>query len=524
MDFNELKENAEQICKELKDKAPADLSALALSLSAIIKMMITMVSGLMEQNEKQATTNSNLLGTIKDLQETIKELQRKLNMDSHNSSKPPSSDGYKKAKKDRSLREKTGRKTGGQKGHKGVNMKLPHEPDEVKIHLPEKCKTCPYLSSCTANGHVFECTEKRYVVEAVIKTNVIEHQIVKALDCPCGEVKLKGEFPENVKGYIQYGDSFTAISGLLSTFGAVSTERIQTLIDGMFNVSLSEGTICSMIKKCALKVKPVVQKIRECLIDSDVVNFDETGVRVEGSTQWVHNSSNEKYTYLTVNQKRGKIGIEDNGVITKFKGTAVHDCWGSYWKFDNVSHAVCCVHLLRELISISENNPSHIWANRLKNLLLTMKSAKENAIEQDKSGLNESQIIALEREYDEIMAYANMECPPPDNTEPKKRGKRKKGKERSLIERLIKLKASVCLFIHNFAVPFDNNQAERDIRNVKTKSKVSGCFRSVKGAQNYLTITSFLSTARKQGIDAFVALTSAFNGEAEKIILGVGSE
>lgn len=113
MDFNELKENAEQICKELKDKAPADLSALALSLSAIIKMMITMVSGLMEQNEKQATTNSNLLGTIKDLQETIKELQRKLNMDSHNSSKPPSSDGYKKAKKDRSLREKTGRKTGG---------------------------------------------------------------------------------------------------------------------------------------------------------------------------------------------------------------------------------------------------------------------------------------------------------------------------------------------------------------------------------------------------------------------------
>lgn len=153
-----------------------------------------------------------------------------------------------------------------------------------------------------------------------------------------------------------------------------------------------------------------------------------------------------------------------------------------------------------------------------------MKSAKENAIEQDKSGLNESQIIALEREYDEIMAYANMECPPPIIQSQKKRGKRKKGKERSLIERLIKLKASVCLFIHNFAVPFDNNQAERDIRNVKTKSKVSGCFRSVKGAQNYLTITSFLSTARKQGIDAFVALTSAFNGKAEKNILGVGSE
>lgn len=287
----------------------------------------------------------------------------------------------------------------------------------------------------------------------------------------------------------------------------------------MFNVTLSEGTICSMIEKCALKVKPVVQKIRELLIGSKVVNFDETGVRVEDSTQWVHNSSNGKYTYLTVNRKRGQVGIADNGVITSFTGTAVHDCWGSYWRFENISRAVCCAHLLRELIAASENNPTHIWAKRLENLLITMKSAKEKAIEQNKTCLDASHISSLEREYDDIMAYANIECPPPDNTEPIKRGKRKKGKERSLIERLIKLKTSVCLFIHNFAVPFDNNQVERDVRNVKTKSKVSGCFRSIKGAQTYLTITSFLSTARKQGIDAFEALTSAFNGKAE-IVLG----
>lgn len=357
------------------------------------------------------------------------------------------------------------------------------------------------------------------MVKAVINTKVIEHQTVKAMDCPCGESKLKGEFSENVRGYIQYGDSFTEISELLSTFGAVSTDRIQNIIDGMFNVTLSEGTICSMIEKCALKVKPVVQKIRELLIGSKVVNFDETGVRVEGSTQWVHNSSNEKYTYLTVNKKRGQVGIVDNGGITNFTGTAVHDCWGAYWRFENISHAVCCAHLLRELIAASENNPSHIWAKRLSNLLLTMKSAKEKAIEQNQISLKDSHISSLEREYDEIMDYANMECPPPDNTEPIKRGKRKKGKERSLIERLIKLKASVCLFIHNFAVPFDNNQAERDVRNVKTKSKVSGCFRSIKGAQTYLTITSYLSTARKQGIDAFEALTSAFNGKTE-IVLG----
>lgn len=145
MNFNELKQDAEKLCKELKDKAPADLSVLVLSLSTIINVMITMFSGIMEQNKasleqnkKQTATISDmeqtisgLKQTISDLQETIKDLQRQLNMDSHNSSKPPSSDGYKKANKNRSLREKTGRKTGGQKGHKGVNMKLYHEPKEL---------------------------------------------------------------------------------------------------------------------------------------------------------------------------------------------------------------------------------------------------------------------------------------------------------------------------------------------------------------------------------------------------------
>ncbi len=131
MDFNELKQDAEKLCKELKDKAPADLSVLVLSLSTIINMMITMFSGIMEQNNKQTATISELKQIISDLQETIKDLQRQLNMDSHNSSKPQSSDGYKKANKKRSLREKTGRKTGGQKGHKGVNMKLHHEPKKL---------------------------------------------------------------------------------------------------------------------------------------------------------------------------------------------------------------------------------------------------------------------------------------------------------------------------------------------------------------------------------------------------------
>ena len=136
---------------------------------------------------------------------------------------------------------------------------------------------------------------------------------------------------------------------------------------------------------------------------------------------------------LQSTKKRGQVGIADNGVINNFTGTAVHDCWGSYWKFENISYAVFCAHLLRELIAASENNPSHIWVKRLSNLLLTMKSTKAKAIEQNQISLKDSHISSLELEYDEIMDYANIECPPPDNTEPIKRGKRKKGKERSLI-------------------------------------------------------------------------------------------
>ena len=318
MDLKELKKQVDKITLELKNKTSGEQSSLIETLSVLINVMLEMSTGILAQNER-------LTAAIIDLQETIKEQRRQLNMDSHNSSKPPSSDGYKKPNKDRSLRTKTGRKPGGQKGHSGANMKVPHEPDEVKEHHPDKCMTCPHFASCVANGKVFECGEKRYVVEAVVSTKVIEHQSLKAVACPYSESKLKGDFPEEVKANVQYGDTFTAMAGLLSTFGAVSTDRIQTIIDGMFSVSLSEGTICSMVEKCGQKVTPIVEKIKEILTGASVVNFDETGVRVEGSTQWVHNSSNAKYTYLTVNKKRGQEGIEDNGVIQNFGGSAVHD-------------------------------------------------------------------------------------------------------------------------------------------------------------------------------------------------------
>ena len=196
----------------------------------------------------------------------------------------------------------------------------------------------------------------------------------------------------------------------------------------------------------------------------------------------------------------------------------MHDCWSPYWKYDGIEHAICNAHLLRELTGIEEFEPDHTWATLFKTLLRSMKKAKEKAEAKGKTELSYYLLRKFSQEYDRIMEIANKERPVPPDPPYKKRGRKKKGKERALIERLMLLKDSVCLFIHDFKVPFDNNQAERDVRNVKTKIKVAGCFRTDKGAQDYLDIMSFLSTGQKHEISVFDALTAAFAGNAEIVL------
>lgn len=462
-------------------------------------------------------SNAALTETIKQLQETIKELQRQLNQNSQNSSKPPSSDGFRKPKP-QSLRQKSGKKQGGQQGHPGKHMVIPHKPDEIRTHLPRKCLSCSHLNECILSSEVFTCREKRYEVNAVITTKVTEHQSIQAESCPCTGEELTGEFPEGIRAYVQYGDSVSVLAGLLSTYGAVSTMRIHVLLGSLLGVSLSTGTINSMVSKCAKKVGSVLETIKSMLIGSDVGNFDETGTDVNGKTIWVHNSSTPDLTYQTINKKRGQPGMEDNGVLPDFKGTAVHDCWSPYWKYTGIRHAVCNAHLLRELTGVEQYSPGHKWAPEFKALLRTMKKVRDKAAAKGKMQLSYYYLHKFSLEYDRIMKMADEECPAPPDQHPNSKGRKKKGKERALIERLIKLKASVCLFTRDFRVPFDNNQAERDVRNVKTKTKVAGCFRTERGAQDYLDVMSYISTGRKHGVSAYEALTAAFAGNA-KIVL-----
>lgn len=461
---------------------------------------------LLEQNERLSKTVTDLNNTIESLNETIRELKERLGKNSSNSSKPPSSDGLKKRTSSNSLREKSGKKQGGKKGHKGTNLSILSEPDKVERHIHSQCAVCPHRDKCMEKACV---KETRHVIDAVFKTSVTAHEQICVKKCPlCGEART-GEFPVSVKSAVQYGSNLEALAVTLNTVGAVSIIRIHEIIGSVFGIPISTGTIKNMVTRCAVNVKPVLETVKDGLIESPLIHCDGTGGRVMKKTQWVHNASNSKYTYFTLNN-RSYSAIVEAGILPNYHGIVVHDCWKSYWKFSGAAHQLCCAHLLRELNSVIENHPEQTWADKFKKLLLKMKAAKDRAITSGKKALSCATLHIYRKQYDEVIKLAYSENPEP---KPKagKRGKPKRGKVLSLIDRLSKHKGEVCLFLENLAVPFDNNQAERDIRIIKVKMKVSGCFRSKDGAEEYLSIMSYVGTARKHGINPLMHYSRIWN-------------
>jgi transposase len=439
--------------------------------------------------------------------EIIRELREQLRKDSSNSSKPPSSDGLKKkpVNKKRSLREKSGKKPGGQNGHSGTHLAVFSEPDHVIDHLHADCQHCPKRELCMKHSVV---KESRHVIDMIARVDVTEHELITVPVCPiCGEAKT-GSFPTDIKAVVQYGQNLEALAVALNTIGAVSFNRTHDILSSVFSVPISVGTIKNMISRCAAKVEAANAISAEKLKSAHHKHGDETGCRADGKTRWVHCLSNELYTVLFLHDKRGHIAMEEMGIIQYSSGTLVHDCWSPYWCFTNVKHQLCCAHLLRELKGMEENHPDQTWATRFKTLLLNLKHAKDKAIAKGKSSLHRNTLKRYSTLYDEIIRVAYEENPIPER-EPGKKGRTKRGKTLCLIDRLFAHKGEVCLFAHDFEVPFDNNQAERDIRNIKVKTKVSGCFRSVDGAKEYLKIMSYVSTAIKHGISGFEAIRRA---------------
>lgn len=470
---------------------------------------------LMKQNEEQSARIAELSAEIASLNQTIKELKEQLNKNSKNSSKPPSSDGLKKpaVNKNKSLRESSGKMQGAQEGHDGVHLSVISDPDHIENHMHSDCTGCPHRAECLSKACI---KETRHEVDAVVTVDVTAHNAIEVRECPLHDGVKTGSFPENIKATVQYGKNLQAMVVAFNTVGAVSINRTHEILSSVFNIPLATGTIKNMVTRCAESLKDTYERIRRKMIMLGLIHCDETGSRVDGKTCWVHVASDQDYTYLTINQKRGQIGMDAADVLPHARGIIVHDCWGSYWKYQDVTHAICCAHLLRELNGVIENHPEQTWAVRFKKLLLDMKKVRDKALLSDKDEVSYYHRHKFDMEYDAIIKTAYEENPLPE-TPAKKRGRKKKSKVLNLICRLDNYKESVCLFIKNLCVPFDNNQAERDLRMVKVKTKVSGCFRSEEGAQEYLTIMSYIGSARKHGINAFTAIREALNGNADII-------
>lgn len=476
------------------------------------RQLLQQVASLTATVDSLNTTIDLQTKLIAQLNQTIQELKEQLNKNSKNSSKPPSSDGYKKPAP-KSLRKSSGKKAGGQDGHQGTCLAVTTAPDETVRHMPSACEGCPYYHMCRGTACI---AEKRHVIDAVVTVSVVEHQALEIPICMLHGGTRKGAFPSDISASVQYGANLQALSVALNTVGAVSIKRTHEILSGVFNIPIATGTISNMVKRCADGLSATVDKIKQRMKDSVLGHFDETGTRVDKKLWWVHDASNCEYTYLDISPKRGSSGMEQCGVLTEFKGIAMHDCWASYWNYPDVQHAVCCAHLLRELTGIVENHPEQKWAAAFIDLLMEMKKAKEEAIAAGKESLSCYYLQKFDKEYLELIEMGRQENPLPEPAE-KKRGRKKKGKILALIERLANYKASVCLFVHNFQVPFDNNQAERDIRMIKVKTKVSGCFRTEGGARDYLKIMSYIGTAHKQGYNAYEAIKNAISGNPDFI-------
>ena len=470
---------------------------------------------LLKQNENLTASVAELTDTVDKLKQTIEELREQLNKNSRNSSKPPSSDGLGKptVKKDRSLREASGKKQGAQEGHEGVCLSIISNPDHTENHMHSDCEGCPYHDACLEKACI---KETRHEIDAVVTVDVTAHNLFSVPECPLHGGSRTGHFPADIKAAVQYGKNLQAMVVAFNTVGAVSINRTHEILSSVFNIPLATGTIKNMVTRCADSLKGTHEKIRLKMTTRGLIHCDETGTRVDGKTWWVHNASDRDYTYLTINKKRGRIGMDEAGVLPHARGIIVHDCWGSYWQYPDVTHAICCAHLLRELNGVIENHPEQTWAPKFRRLLLDMKKSRDEAVQEHRDELSSQQLSKFDTEYDDIIKTAYEENPLPE-TSAKKRGRKKKSKVLNLICRLVNYKASVCLFIKNLCVPFDNNQAERDLRMIKIKTKISGCFRSEEGAQEYLTIMSYIGSARKHGINAFTAIREALNGTPDII-------
>ncbi|MBA3489514.1 MAG: IS66 family transposase [Longispora sp.] len=433
------------------------------------------------------------------LEAEIAELKRQLGLNSRNSSKPPSSDGLAKPAP-KSLRGRSGKKPGGQPGHSGAALMQVADPDERLRHEPEACSGC--------GGDLGDAPEvgiqRRQVFDLPpITVQVTEHQLIERR-CSCG-ITTCGTAPEGVNAPTQYGPQITAIILYLYVGQFLSKKRTATALAELFGTPVSAGTVAAMTERAGAGLDEFCDQVSDRITAAEVAGFDETGLRVAGALHWVHCARTDKYTLITCHPKRGREGMDAAGVLNRFAGVAIHDAWAPYDTYLDVDHQLCCAHVLRELAAVTDTAGSQThwcWARQAADALVAMMKlvteAKATGADAVDAHALDTQ-IQLYRSAAQIGFHATAARSNPVMK-----------KHNALARRLAERQDDYLRFTRDFRVPPDNNGSERDIRMIKLRQKISGCLRTLTGAQQFCAIRSYLSTAAKHGrhyFDTLVMLT-----------------
>ncbi|MBA2678779.1 MAG: IS66 family transposase [Ktedonobacteraceae bacterium] len=480
---------------QVYEAGPEAVIALVTRLLGIISEQSQQIALLQQQNE-------HLMVRVQALEAQVQVLKTQLAKDSHNSGKPPSSDGLKKPAP-KSLRTPSGKRPGGQPGHPGSSLAWSQTPDQIIEHRPECCASCgqPFTSEDTIG------VQSRQVQDLPpLRLVVAEHQ---AYTCRCVacQQQTTAEFPVGVEAPVQYGAQVKALGVYLTCYQLLPFARSAQLLHDLLGVSFSPGALSTAQEQCHFSLEPVTQQIKAALIKAPQVHFDETGARIAGHLHWLHVATTPQMTYYETHPKRGRQATEAIGILPRFRGRAVHDGFATYRTY-NCSHALCNAHHLRELTFLAEEG-GFLWAQVMKRLLQEMKAAVDQAKEQGKTDLSPPVKCNFEERYQKLLAQGHAAHPP--SLPSGKRGRPPQSAGHNLVERLDTFRVSVLAFVHDFSVPFDNNLAERDLRMMKLRLKISGGFRTENGAAIFCRIRGYLSTMLKQGHHAISVLTALLN-------------
>jgi transposase len=439
------------------------------------------------------------------LRQRVQTLEEQVAKDSHNSHKPPSSDGLAKPKP-KSLRPKSERPTGGQPGHPGHTLRMVEKPDRIVPHRVERCSAC----GRSLAGQEPDRVERRQVHDLPEpKLEVTEHQ-AEVKTCPCGCLN-RAAFPPEAAAPVQYGPRVKSVGVYLGEYQLLPFDRLTEIMRDLFACeSFSEGTLANFKADCSRRLEPVEAAIRDLATTAPVAGFDETGVRATGSLHWLHTVSTRLLTWYYAHKRRGAEAMDAAGILSEYRGRAVHDFWKSYFDYD-CDHALCNGHLLRELIFLWEEQ-SQKWAKAMIDHLLAIKEAVATASATGLLALPPADQERFLKDYERIVQAGYAQNPVAAPHGPKRRGRRKQSKARNLLDRFRDHPNEILAFMRDFAVPFDNNQSERDLRMMKLRQKISGTFRSFQALVNFCRIRGYVSTARKNGVNALDALQRVFLG------------